>query len=428
MSDAIAAARERFPALTAPGAPVFLDNPGGTQVPADVIGAMAGYLARSNANAHGAFDTSRRTDAVIEEAHAALADLLGAEPGEVAFGPNMTTLTFALSSALGRERRAGDELVVTTLDHDANIAPWLLLGEDRQLRVRQADIDPEDCTLDLASFEAALGGRPRVVAFCYASNAVGTVTDVARLTRMAHDAGALVYVDAVHYAPHGPIDVKAIGCDFLACSPYKFFGPHAGALYVRRDHAERLRAYKVRPAEDQPPFKWETGTQSHEAMAGTIACIDYLASLAPAGAGEQRRERVVAALEAIRRYERGLSARLLEGLSALPVTVHGSADPEALDRRVPTFAITAGGLGPRRLAAELGRRGFNVWDGNYYALALMERLSLEGSGGALRIGAVHYNTPAEIDRFLSELAEILAAPPPLAVPATEEPAEVTSAG
>ncbi len=419
-------ARPAFPSLTRPGSPVYLDNPGGTQVPQQVVDAISEYLLFSNANTHGAFSTSERTDRVIEAAHSAAADLLGAEPDEVAFGPNMTTLTFSLSRSLGREMRAGDEILVTRLDHDANIAPWLLLAEDKGLTVRWADIRAEDCTLDLDSFESALNDRTRVAAFTYASNAVGTINDVQRLTRMAHDAGAMVFIDAVQYAPHGPIDVRALDCDFLACSPYKFFGPHAGILYARKDHSERLQAYKVRPADDAPPFKWETGTQSHEAMAGTTAAIEYLASLAPLQNGS-RRERIVAAMEAIREYELELSHSLLEGLRELPVRVYGITDSDRLKERVPTFAVTAEGVSPRQLAEQLGRQGYNLWDGNYYALALIERLGLEDTGGALRIGMAHYNTPQEISRFLADLGAVFHRDPtPVGV--EEELAEHTSQG
>jgi cysteine desulfurase family protein (TIGR01976 family) len=420
-------ARRHFPSITRLGSPIYFDNPGGTQVPQQVVDAMSEYLLHSNANTHGAFPTSERTDGVIHEAHAAVADLLGASPGEVAFGPNMTTLTFGLSRALGRELRRGDELVVTRLDHDANIAPWLLLAEDRGLTVRWADVDPADCTLDVESFERALSERTKVAAFAYASNAVGTVNDVGQLTRLAHEAGALTFIDAVQYAPHGPIDVRELDCDFLACSPYKFFGPHAGVLYTRLDHSERLRAYKVRPASDAPPYKWETGTQSHEAMAGTTAAMEYLASLAPEARYADRRERLVAALGAIREYERELSRRLLQGLEGLDVRVYGITDLDRLEWRVPTFSLTSARATPRQLAEELGRRGLNLWDGNYYALALMERLGLEGRGGALRIGLAHYNTPDEVDRLLSELGDVLAAGAP-AVPSPEERAEHTPQG
>lgn len=431
--------REQFPAISAPDSPVYFDNPGGTQVPQSVINAMVQYMAHSNANVHGAFDTSRRTDDVVEEAHRAMADFLGAaRPDEVVFGANMTTLTFAISRALGREFAPDDEILLTNLDHDANIAPWLMLAEDRGLHVRFADVNAEDCTLDLESFRRGLSDRTRLAAFTYASNAVGTVNDVQLLTRLAHDAGALVYIDAVQYAPHGPVDVQEIGCDFLACSPYKFFGPHAGVLYLRHDHAERLTAYKVRPADPAPPTKWETGTQNHEAMGGTTAAVEYLASLAPGGPYASRRERLVAAMTAVRAHEQVLSRRLLEGLRELPgpcgrTRVYGITDLDALDARLPTFAITVDGFSPRELAEELGRRGFNLWDGNYYALALMERLGLEESGGALRIGLAHYNTQDEIARFLDELRDVLEAVAPRraarpSVPPPEQRAEHTSQG
>ncbi|MDQ3854852.1 MAG: cysteine desulfurase-like protein, partial [Chloroflexota bacterium] len=351
-----------------------------------------------------------------------------ARPEEVSFGPNMTTLTFAMSRALGRELRAGDELLLTVLDHDANIAPWLMLAEDRGLHVRWADIHPEDCTLDLDSFRSCLTERTRIAAFTYASNAVGTINDVGLLTHLAHDAGALVYVDAVHYAPHGSIDVQALGCDFLVCSPYKFFGPHAGVLYTRYDHSERLRAYKVRPTENRPPYKWETGTQSHEAMAGTTAAIEYLASLAPAGTYLTRRDKLKATMEAVAAYERDLSAQLLAGVSQLPVRLYGVADVSRLASRGPTFAVTVEGRTPRELAEALGRRGFNVWDGNYYALALMERLGLEARGGALRIGLAHYNTSDEVTSFLSALEDVLRTGARQTVGAGAEAADHTSQG
>ncbi|MDQ3327391.1 MAG: cysteine desulfurase-like protein [Chloroflexota bacterium] len=403
------AAREKFPSVSRPGSPVYFDNPGGTQVPQQVPEAMTSYLLRNNANVHGAFAASAGTDEVVHEAHAAVADFLGAaQPEEIAFGPNMTTLTFALSRAIGRELREGDEILLTQLDHDANIAPWLLLAEDRGLTIRWAEVDPTDCTLDVGSFRAGLTERTRVAAFTYASNAVGTVNDVGLLTLLAHEAGALVFIDAVQFAPHGPIDVQQIGCDFLACSPYKFFGPHAGVLYARLDHSERLRAYKVRPASDAPPHKWETGTQNHEAMAGTTAAIDYLSSLAPCAETVNKRDTLVAAMTAIQEYEQGLSRHLIEGLAELPVRVYGITDTGCLSWRLPTFAITAESRSPRQLAEALGHRGYNLWDGNYYALALMERLRLEEHGGALRIGLVHYNTHDEIDRFLADLGSVLA--------------------
>lgn len=405
----IQAARERFPSIVRPGSPVYFDNPGGTQVPKSVADVMSYYLLHDNANSHGAFATSERTDVVIAEARAAVADLIGAEwSNEIVFGSNMTTLTFAFSRALGRELHEGDEVVVTALDHDANVAPWLQLAEDGGLIVSSVDVHTEDCTLDLDSFRNALSNRTRLVAFTYASNAVGTVNDVRLLTRLAHEAGALVYIDAVHYAPHGLIDVRDIGCDFLVCSPYKFFGPHSGVLYIRADHSNRLRPCKVRPASNEVPYKWETGTLSHEALAGITAAIGYIASLAPNGVYGNRRQRIVAAMAAVRDYEVDLMGRMLDGLNSLPVTLYGITDSTRLSERVPTFALTAQGISPRQLAEEFAKRGFNTWDGNYYALALMQRLGLEGSGGALRVGLAHYNTSDEVDRFLAALEEILA--------------------
>ena len=424
-------ARRQFPSITRAGSPVYFDNPGGTQVPRSVPDAMVAYLLQDNANVHGAFGTSARTDAVVHEAHAAVADFLGAaQPEEIAFGPNMTTLTFALSRALGRELHEGDEILLTRLDHDANIAPWLMLAEGLGLNIRWAEFDPIDCTLDLDSFRAGLNERTRIAAFTYASNAVGTVNDVELLTRLAHEAGALVFIDAVQYAPHGPLDVQQIGCDFLTCSPYKFFGPHAGVLYTRIDHSERLRPYKVRPASDAPPYKWETGTQSHEALAGTTAAIEYLASISPATPQLNRRASLVAAMTAIREYEQGLSRHVSEGLDQLPVRLYGIADIDRLSDRLPTFALTSDRHTPRQLAEALGRRGYNLWDGNYYALALMERLGLEESGGALRIGLVHYNTHEEIDRFLADLESVIVGRTTHAVPEYEalESAEHTAQG
>lgn len=299
--------RAQFPALAQEmnGRPVvFFDGPGGTQAPQRVIDAMVAYLTLHNANTHGAFVTSRQTDATINAARAAMADFLGCDADEVVFGPNMTTLTFAISRAFGREIRPGDEIVVTRLDHDANVAPWQAL-EERGAIIRMVDIHVEDCTLDMADMARAINPRTRLVAVGYASNAVGTINDVATITRMAHDAGALVYIDAVHYAPHGPIDVRALDCDFLACSPYKFFAPHMGALYGKREHLERLHPYKVRPASDHVPDRWETGTKNHEGLAGVTAAIDYLAELGwrvkPAAT---RRAAIVQAMEAIQTYER----------------------------------------------------------------------------------------------------------------------------
>jgi cysteine desulfurase family protein (TIGR01976 family) len=404
----VAWARAQFPALEQKvnGHPViFFDGPGGTQVPQRVIDAMRDYLVGSNANTHGAFATSQRTREILARAHAAVADLLGCDADEVVFGPNMTTLTFALSRALGRELRPGDEVVVTHLDHDGNVAPWVAL-EERGALIRTVDIHAEDCTLDMADLKRQINERTRLVAVAYAANAVGSINDVAEIVRLAHAVGAMAFIDAVHYAPHGFIDVRALDCDFLACSPYKFFGPHTGALYGKREHLARLRPYKVRPAPERLPDRWETGTQNHEGLAGVTAAIDYLADLGSraAPAVTTRRAALRAAYEAIRTYELSLVTRLIAGLLAIPgLTFYGIRDPARFDRRVPTVAIRISGRTPRELAEFLAVRGIFTWDGNYYALSLTERLGVEPSGGMLRIGLVHYNTADEVDRLLHAL-------------------------
>ncbi len=418
----LSAARAHFPslALEQNGQPViYFDNPGGTQVPQECIDGIARYLTTANANTHGAFLTSQRSGAILAEAHAAMADFLNAaDPSEIVFGPNMTTLTFALSRAIGRTLQAGDEILVTALDHDANVAPWQALAEERGIVVRMADVDLATCALDMADLKSKITERTKVVAVGYASNAVGTINDVAAIVRWARDAGALSYVDAVQYAPHAPIDVQALGCDFLACSSYKFFGPHLGILYGRLPLLERLAAYKVRPAENTPPDKWETGTQNHECIAGLLATLDYLADLGRehlAGYAERfpgmagRRLELHVAMAAIQAHERELARRLLAGLSAVPgVHLYGLTAEADLPRRVPTVALTIEGHSPRELSAALGERGIFTWDGNYYAVNLMERLGLESHGGALRIGLAHYNTAPEVDRLLAALHDIVA--------------------
>ena len=410
-----AAVRDHFPALrrTLDGRPVaFLDGPGGTQVPLACIEAMAAYLRASNANHGGAFRTSEETDALLDEVHAAAADFVGADgPDEMAFGPNMTTLTFALSRAIGRDMSAGDEVVVTRLDHDANVAPWLAMAADRGATVRWIDIDPATCTLDLDRLGEVVGARTRVVAVGLASNAVGTLNDVRRIVDAAHAHGALVFVDAVHAAPHLPMDVAALGADLLACSPYKFFGPHLGMLWARRELLERLVAYRVRPAGEALPGKWETGTQSHEALAGLMGTFDYLVRLGrasgAASADDDRRASLRAAMTAIRTYERELIGPLVDGLRSVSgCRVFGLTDAGDRDHRVPTVAFTLAGHAPRAVAAELGRRGINVWDGDYYALELVERLGLAEAGGMVRAGLVHYNTLEEVERLVAAVNEI----------------------
>lgn len=407
----VAWCRAQFPALAQEvnGHPaVFFDGPGGTQVPQTVINAMCDYLVRSNANTHGAFTTSRRSDEILAEAHAAMADLLGCDADEIVFGPNMTTLTFALSRAIGRELKAGDEIVVTRLDHDANVAPWRAL-EERGAVVRTVDINANDCTLDMNDLRRQINERTKAVAAGYASNSVGSINDAAEIVRLAHSADALAFIDAVHYAPHGPIDVRALNCDFLACSPYKFFGPHTGALYGKREHLTRLRPYKVRPAPEENPARWETGTQNHEGLAGVRAAVDYIAEVGrrAAPSAGNRRAAILAACDAIRPYERSLVEKLIGGLLEIPgLTFYGIRDPKRFDRRTPTVAIRLANHTPKEIATFLGERGIFTWDGNYYALSLTERLGVESSGGMLRIGLVHYNTAEEVDHLLASLNEL----------------------
>jgi cysteine desulfurase family protein (TIGR01976 family) len=416
---AITTLRAEFPALqqTESGQPlIFLDGPGGTQVHGSVIEAMGRYLTEANSNVHGAFLYSRRTDETVTEARRALADFVNApRPEEIVFGPNMTTLTFRLSRAIGQTLSEGDEIIVTRLDHDGNIAPWLAL-EERGAVVRFADFDPADCTLDLAGLESLITERTKLVAVGYASNAVGTLNDVRHIAELAHAAGAWIYVDAVHYAPHGPIDVQAIDCDFLVCSTYKFFGPHLGALYGRYELLESLPAYKVRPAGADPPDKFETGTQSFEALAGATAAVEYLASVGRRFGGESaeafsgfegRRRDLKASLAAIRAYERNQCQRLIAGLQEIPgLHIYGITDSAHFDQRVPTVSFTLEGLTPNEVARRLGTANIFVWDGNFYALAVTERLGLEESGGLLRVGLAHYNTAEEVDRLLGVLADM----------------------
>ena len=403
------ALRHQFPALrrTVDGRPaVFLDGPGGTQSPERVIDAMAGYLRRGSSNHGGPFLTSREADAATWEARLAMMDLLNARrPEEIVFGQNMTSLTFSVSRAIAQTWRTGDEIIVTRLDHDANISPWLRAAEDRGVTVRWLDFRPTDCTLALDALPDLLNERTRLVAVNYASNAVGTISDVARVTALAHSAGALVYVDAVHFTPHDVVDVQAIDCDFLACSVYKFFGPHTGVLYGKYEHLDRLPAYKVRPAGNEPPDKWETGTQSFESLSGVTAAVDYLAELG--GPDGTRRARLVQAMNAVKRYEAGLSEHFLREATRVPgLRVYGITDVESLAQRTPTFAISLEGRDPETVAVWLGEQGFFVWHGHYYAIAVMERLGTLDRGGLVRIGFVHYNTVDEIDALIAALREL----------------------
>jgi cysteine desulfurase family protein (TIGR01976 family) len=411
--------REQFPSLNRPAA--FFDNPGGTQIARHSLERINKYLLENNANHEGAFETSQKSDAVLDEAHAAMADFVNAaRPQEIVFGNNMTTMTLHLSRSLARTLSAGDEIVVTRLDHDANISPWLLVAEDKGCKVTWIDFDVEDCTLKLDEFEKALARKPKIVAFGYASNAVGTINPVRQITKMAKEAGALVYVDAVQYAPHGPMDVQAIGCDFLVCSSYKFFGPHAAALYGRYELLDELKAYKVRPATNELPGKFETGTQNHEGIAGFLGALEYFEWLGGqfgGGTAEGLKENGFAgrrllfkqAMTAIRSYEFELSRALIAAIECVPGTrIYGITDGKRLDERVPTVSFTLEGKHPRAIAEALGREGFYVWDGNYYALAVTERLGIESTGGMVRVGAAHYNMLEEIARFGEALKKIAA--------------------
>jgi len=416
----LAYVRSQFPALaqTVNGHPAaFLDGPGGTQVPQRVMDAISDYLRRDNANTGGAYATSRRTDAVIGEARSAMADFLHCGADEIVFGPNMTTLTYAMSRAIGRELKPGDEIVVTRLDHDANVSPWLAMAEDLQngdggVTVRWAEIHDEDCTLDMADLASKINAKTKLVAVGYASNAVGTINPVKEIVRLAHAAGALAYIDAVHYGPHGLIDVAALDCDFLVCSTYKFFGPHMGVLFGKREHLKHLRPYKVRPNTNAIPNCWEWGTLNHECIAGIAGCVEYIADLGRRARPEAatRREAIEAAYKAIHEHERCLLDRIMTGLLKIPgLKIYGITDPARFDQRCGTLAVRIAGHLPLELATKLGDRGFFTWDGNYYALNLTEHLDIEKSGGFLRIGLVHYNTAEEVDGLLAALREIVGA-------------------
>jgi cysteine desulfurase family protein (TIGR01976 family) len=414
----LTAIRAQFPALaqTVNGHPAaFLDGPGGTQVPQRVIDAISDYLRHDNANTGGAYATSRHTDVMIAAARAAMADFLHCGADEVIFGLNMTSLTFAISRAIGRDLKPTDEILVTRLDHDANVSPWLAMAEDRGVTVRWAEIHDEDCTLDMADLASKINSNTKLVAVGYASNAVGTINPVKEIVRLAHKVGALAYIDAVHYAPHGLIDVAALDCDFLVCSTYKFFGPHMGVLFGKREHLQRLRPYKVRPNTNAIPNCWEWGTLNHECIAGIGACVDYIADIGrrarPAGSAPgvgERRAAIEAAYDAIHEHERALLERTLTGLEKIPgAKIYGITDPARVNERCGTIAVRFDGHTPLELATKLGERGIFTWDGNYYALNLTEHLDVEKSGGFLRIGLVHYNTVEEVDRLLAALREIV---------------------
>ena len=404
--------RSQFPALARnvgdlPA--VYFDGPAGSQVPQRVIDAIGDYLAANNANHGGLFATSRVSDAMLNAAHQAVADFLGADdPDTIFFGANMTSLTFALSRALARTWRPGDEILVTRLDHDANVTPWVMAAEDAGASLRHVSIHAEDCTLDMEDLKAKITKRTRLVAVGCASNATGTKNPVREIADLAHNVGARVFLDAVHYAPHALLDVAAWDCDFLACSAYKFFGPHVGVMWGRRTLLTELVPYKLRPAPDDLPGRWMTGTQSHESIAGVLAAVDYLTDLgrSVATGTTTRRDALRAAFTAIGGYEQRLFTYLMAGLAKLPsVKIWGITDPERFDRRLPTVSLTHAKMDPAPLADHLGRQGIFVWHGNYYALPLTEALDLEPEG-MVRIGLLHYNTQAEVDRLLAALAEL----------------------
>ncbi|MCH2399093.1 MAG: cysteine desulfurase-like protein [Pirellulales bacterium] len=406
-------ARQQFPALLRQvneRTAVFLDGPAGTQVPQSVIDAITNYYVQHNANHGGAFVTSHESDDILRATHQAIADLLGASDSDcVAFGANMTSLTFALSRALGQTWQSGDEIIVSRLDHDANVRPWVLAAQDAGAQVHFVEIHREDCTLDLDDLKSKLNERTRLVALGCASNSVGTINPYRDVIAWAHEVGALVFLDAVHYAPHALIDVESWDCDFLACSAYKFFGPHVGILWGKRKHLQSLTAYKLKTVPDSLPDKWMTGTQNHECLAGTLAAVNYLADIGRNCAEDQslpRRSALETAFNSIQPYEQFLVERLLAGLRNIPgIQIWGINDPARAHERLPTLSITHHRLSPEALATELGQRGLFVWHGNYYALELTESLGLEPDG-MVRIGLVHYNTADEVDRLLGELEQL----------------------
>ena len=409
--------RRQFPALNREV--IFFDNPGGTQIAKQSLHRINQYLIESNANHEGAFATSIASDAILDEAHRAMADFYNASsPEEIIFGNNMTTLTLYISRSISREWKEGEEIVVTRLDHDANVTPWVLAANDRGVKVTWVDFDVEDGTLNLDDLQKALERKPRLLAVGYASNSLGTINPVEKIVQMAHDAGTLVYIDAVQYAPHGPIDVQRLDCDFLVSSAYKFFGPHVGILFGKQDLLEKLFAYKVRPATDKLPGKFETGTQNHEGIAGVLGAIEYFEWVGKEFGSEHvealaedhyqgRRLELKKGMTAIRAYESELGRALLSSLNSIPgLHLYGLTDPNRLQDRVATFSFRLKDMHPRSVAEKLAQEGIYVWDGNYYAINVSERLGVEEHGGMVRVGAAHYNTLEEVERLKEALLKI----------------------
>jgi len=406
--------RAQFPALrrTVNGFPAaYLDGPGGTQVPQRVLDAVADYLANHNCNIHGVFTTSEETDAIVDGSHRAMADFLGCDWDEVSFGANMTTLTLLLAQGIARTLKPGDEILITELDHEGDRGPWQLLA-DRGIVVREAPVDLETCTIDWDGWQSLLNEKTKLVAMGYASNATGTVNDVKCAAAAAHAAGALMFVDAVHFALHGSIDVRDIGCDFLACSAYKFFGPHVGCLYVRRNANEHVDPLKLRAQEDYPPYRFETGTLNHEGIAGAAEAVEFIADLGRHHADDPvavagRREAVIAGMRTIEAYEQPLATRLIEALSALPgLRIYG---PPAGHPRTSTVSFTVPGHNAIDVARALGAKGLFVWDGDFFATRLVEKLGLVDQGGLVRVGLVPYNTADEVERVIDAVTELMAA-------------------
>lgn len=404
--------REQFPALmqNVDGkSPIFLDGPGGSQVPTSVLNAMTAYLGHYNSNLGGAFFSSDKTVELMANARQAAADLLNAPSSQqIVFGPNMTSLTFSFSRAISRDWQAGDEIIVTNADHFSNVSSWQQVAEDKGVKVNTALINEADCSLDMAQFESLLNSNTKLVAVTYASNTTGSINNIKRIVELAHAVGALVYVDAVHYAPHELVDVQALDCDFLACSAYKFFGPHLGMVYGKKEHLDGFTPYKVEPAKDVAPGRWETGTQSFEAMAGFIAAVDYIAAISELDDSHSRREKLSVAFAKTKQHEMALSEHFLTRLVNYPrIKLFGIDDFDRLNERTPTFALIFEGLEPRAVSEFLGKQHICVWDGNFYAQGLCKQLDVLDKGGVVRIGCMHYNTIEELDQLFNLFDELL---------------------